>query len=175
MSELPYDLDAEENCLAAFMIHPDWLIADEFYDHGLVPSDFYDFRTCQIFAAILEIERRDHLTRFEGPVFVDDRLTMEFKDHLKISQQDNLLSNLSMVERARDELARTGRLYDAGGWEFLHSIWYQLMASGRPREPWIYSPIIKELSLRRQAIVKAQSLVRSALDFSRHFEKADLI
>ncbi len=174
MSELPYNLVVEENCLAAFMIHPEWLTADEFYDHGLTPNDFYDFRTCQIFTAVQEIERRDDLPRFTGPVFIGGKLTAEFKEHLESNHPNSRLNQLSMAERVRDELARTGRLSDAGGWEYLHSIWYHLMASGQPREPWVYTPIIKELSLRRQAIVKAQSLVRAALDFSRRFEKADL-
>ena len=69
----------------------------------------------------------------------------------------------------KDELQRMGKLAWVGGREFIHHLIY--CALSRPGfrgfDPFYTAPILRSLKLRRDALIKAQTMAHAALDFSR--------
>lgn len=144
MSELPYCREAEEDCIAGFMFFPDW-VRDPDFEPILTPEDFYDFKCREIFRAMLKLNYR----------------------HLSYWGEDELSA----------ELARTGKLAEIGGAEYIHGLaqraYFRSQQDRHSHEPQHYAVIVKEMSLCRAQLLKAQQLATEAMDRARTYIKVE--
>jgi replicative DNA helicase len=139
MSELPYSREVEEDCIAGFLFFPGW-IRDPDFEPQLKAEDFYDWKCRTIFNIMLKLNSQ-HLTYWGE-------------------------------DAVRAQLANEGVLTEIGE-DYVHTLarraYFRSQQDRHIHEPQHYAVIVKDYSLRRAQLLKAQKLAAEALDPARLF------
>jgi replicative DNA helicase len=141
MSELPYSLEFEQDTLGGFLFFPSW-INDPDFEPRLKVEDFFDNRHKLIYAAMLELDKRDLL----------------FWGEIEVRQE--LLRNGKLHQVGRDYLHSLAKRAYEKSKNLPHS-----------HEPNEYAPTVKDLAIRRRIILQSQKNVQAALDYTQPFYK----